>query len=153
MSAKRILQDERISHELSVKGESYSKQFSDKGFNSKLPALARKGGVKTVVYASILYYFLKSETPPPRVKFAILVPLGYFVAPIDLIFDLIPFWGLTDDCYVLYFSICNTHAILKDYMTPAILKDALAATSRIFKNEPIENIKQIINNLHLYEPI
>lgn len=153
MSARRILHDERISQELSVKGETYSKQFSDKGFIAKLPALARKGGVKTVVYACILYYFLKSETPPPRVKIAILVSLGYFVAPIDLIVDLIPIWGLIDDIYVLSYSFYNTLVILKDYMTPAILKDALAATSRIFKNEPIENIKQIINNLHLYEPI
>ncbi len=153
MSAREILNDERISLELSVNGETYSKQFSEKGFNSKIHALARKGGVKTVVYACILYYFLKSETPPPRVKIAILVSLGYFVAPIDLIIDMIPFLGLTDDIYVLSYSIYNTRVILQDYMTPAILKDALAATSRIFKNEPIENIKQIINNLHLYEPI
>ena len=49
----------------------------------------------------MLYYALQSPNIPAKVKGIILGALGYFILPIDIIPDIIPGAGYTDDLGVL----------------------------------------------------
>ena len=56
-----------------------------------------KMGGRLLYYARLLYYVLTDSRIPLRVKGIILAALVYLVSPLDLMPDLVPLLGFTDD--------------------------------------------------------
>lgn len=83
----------------------YKKYFSDSQFWQKLQSSAREAGLKTVYTALLLFYAYRRPETPFWARSIILGVLGYFLAPIDLIPDLSPIIGYTDDLSVLVFGL------------------------------------------------
>ncbi len=81
--------------------EKYQKHYSEKGFWKKLGRTAKKAGSKVVYNALLLFYVLKDEHTPLKSKGIIIGALGYFILPIDLIPDLLPIAGFSDDLTAL----------------------------------------------------
>lgn len=79
----------------------YQKEFSDDSFWQKIKKVARKVGAKGIYAALLLYYAMLSPHTPMKAKAIIAGALGYFIFPIDLISDLLPVVGYTDDFGVL----------------------------------------------------
>lgn len=79
----------------------YSKFYSEESFWKKLKGFAGKAGIKVVYLALILYYMLVDEFIDLKSKMMIVAALGYFILPFDLIPDLLPIIGFTDDLSVL----------------------------------------------------
>ncbi len=147
------MQQEKLEIELKRNSEKYESSYSEDGFFRKIKQLVRRGGLKAVVYAFVLYYTLKAPTTPPKVKFFICLGLGYLIVPFDLIPDFILGFGYSDDLLVLELVLFKIEDAIMDYVTPSVLKQAIEATRRVFKDEPIEHIKEIINQMNIYEPI
>ena len=55
--------------------------------------------------AVLLYFVLRDPRTPVWAKTTVIAALGYFIAPIDVIPDLVPGAGFTDDLGVLAFAI------------------------------------------------
>lgn len=147
------LNEQRIEKNIRHNKDRYIGVFTDNKFWGKIPQLAHKGGLLAIIHAALFYHILRAPTTPNSVKLSILPYLGFFVAPLDLIPDILPGLGFTDDVFVLSYgvhSLCNT---LIQYTTPAILYKVIENTKAVFKNESEENIKQIINSLHYYEQL
>jgi uncharacterized membrane protein YkvA (DUF1232 family) len=53
----------------------------------------------------LLYYAYKRSETPSWAKNIIIGVIGYFIAPIDAIPDLTPFFGYTDDIGILSFGL------------------------------------------------
>ena len=85
--------------------EAFRRYFSEQQFWLKLAGYARKAGIKVVYSALLLYYAYRRKETPGWAKRIILGSLGYFLSPIDLIPDLSPVIGYTDDMAVLAFGI------------------------------------------------
>jgi len=85
--------------------ESYIKKFSENKFWKKLGQGVKKIGLKTVYMALLLFYAYRRKDTPLWAKNIILGTLGYFLSPIDLIPDLAPILGYTDDAGVLAFGL------------------------------------------------
>ena len=103
--------------------EQYRKNFTDKDFWKKLQRFAVKAGSKAVYYALVLYYTLMDDNTPARYKAIIAGALGYFILPIDLIPDFIPFTGMADDWAALLAAIAYVStAITPDIKAKARLK-------------------------------
>ena len=83
----------------------YTSYFTDGEFWEKLKKIAKKVGLKTTSYALILYYVLKKDEVPMSDKALITGCLGYFIIPIDLIPDLAPVLGYTDDVAGMLFAL------------------------------------------------
>lgn len=83
----------------------YTSYFTDGEFWEKLKKIAKKVGLKTTSYALILYYVLKKDEVPMSDKALITGCLGYFIIPIDLIPDLAPILGYTDDVAGMLFAV------------------------------------------------
>ena len=83
----------------------YTSYFTDGEFWEKLKKIAKKVGLKTTSYALILYYVLKKDEVPMSDKALITGCLGYFIIPIDLIPDLAPVLGYTDDVAGMLFAV------------------------------------------------
>lgn len=92
--------------------EAFVDQFSEKKFWGKLKRFARNAGVKVVYSALLLYYAYRRKETPAWAKRMIFGVLGYFISPIDLIPDLGPIIGYTDDLAILAFGIVTVAAYI-----------------------------------------
>lgn len=94
--------------------ENYQNLYSESGFWDKVEKVATIVGIKTVYAALLLYYVLQDKTVPLQQRAIIYGALGYFILPIDLIPDYIPFVGFADDLSALLYAV---HAVWKS-VTP-----------------------------------
>jgi uncharacterized membrane protein YkvA (DUF1232 family) len=77
------------------------KSYSESSFWLKLKRFAKKAGTKVVYVALLLYYVLQSPNVPIKSKAIIIGALGYFIAPLDIIPDILIGVGYGDDLGVL----------------------------------------------------
>lgn len=91
----------------------YEKQYSEEGFWEKVTKVAKQAGIKVVSNALLLYFSLQSERTYKE-KTLILGALGYFILPLDLISDLLPVIGYSDDLSILLASIKLLKNITED---------------------------------------
>ena len=85
--------------------DKYRKYFTDDQFWGKLKKLARKAGIKIVYAALLLYYVLRNPATPRSDRTKILGALGYLILPADLIPDLLPVVGYTDDLAAIMWAL------------------------------------------------
>ena len=102
-----------------------SNEYSDKSFGDKLNTTARKAGRKVVGKALQLYYAADSPQTPHWTKTTIYGALAYFVAPLDVIPDITPVAGFTDDLAILIAAL----GVVAAHVTPEV-KDRAAKKLR-----------------------
>ena len=100
--------------------ESYQPYYNKGLFWNKMNRVGGKVGSKLLYFARLLYYILVSPSTPLKVKGIIIGALGYFILPLDLIPDLIPLVGFTDDLA----AIMAVVGIVNRYSTPEIKAQA-----------------------------
>ncbi|MFA5417818.1 MAG: YkvA family protein [Bacteroidales bacterium] len=109
------------------KFKKYAAYFNEHDLKGKIRYVAGKAGAWLVYDALILYYLLKDKNVPARNKMVMVAALGYFILPADLVADILPVLGFTDDVAFLSFAVAS----VSNYVTPEIKKkamDALGAT-------------------------
>lgn len=79
----------------------FRKYFSESKFWDKLKKEAVKAGATVIYIALMLYYVLVSRRVSLRDKALIVGALGYLILPTDLIPDLLPAIGYSDDLTAL----------------------------------------------------
>ena len=92
----------------------YEKDFSFDKLMSKIKETAKKAGLKAIYMALLLYYALDSPTISTMDKAIIYGALGYFICPIDIVPDIIPFIGPTDDIAVLAWAFSRVKHNVND---------------------------------------
>ncbi|MBQ7594379.1 MAG: DUF1232 domain-containing protein [Synergistaceae bacterium] len=75
----------------------YREDYSDSGFWEKVKSVLKSAGLELIYKAIQLYYVMKKPDCPLSVKMSIIAALGYFISPLDIIPDFIPFVGFSDD--------------------------------------------------------
>ena len=100
--------------------EKYRSRYSDEQFWAKVRRYARAAGKNVVETALQLYYAAESPRTPVGAKTVIYGALAYFISPIDIIPDLLPGVGYTDDLTVLLAAI----GIVAANISPEIKKQA-----------------------------
>ncbi len=98
----------------------YARYFDDIALMDKIKTVAGQAGSVVVYYALILYYLLSDKTVPNKNKLIMVAALGYFILPADLITDVIPGLGFTDDITFLSYAISTA----MDYITPELKEKA-----------------------------
>jgi uncharacterized membrane protein YkvA (DUF1232 family) len=83
----------------------YQEHYSEEAFWDKVKLLAGKAGSKLIYHALVLYYTLMDPKTPMRYKAIIAGALGYFILPVDLVPDFLPFAGLADDWAALIAAV------------------------------------------------
>lgn len=83
----------------------YSKVFSENSFFDKIMNTAKKAGIAVVYAGLVLFYTFKKPSTPAWAKTTIIGALGYFISPLDVIPDIIPVAGFSDDLGVLVLAI------------------------------------------------
>ena len=115
----------------------YSKFYSEDSFWKKLKGFAGKAGIKVVYLALLLYYMLIDEAVDLKSKLTIAASLGYFIFPLDLLPDLLPIIGFTDDLSVLMFAM-------------SVVKGKINETHRLKARNTMEQWFRGVNDAQLF---
>ena len=75
----------------------YAKSYSEDSFWDKIKGVLKSAGLTLIYKALQLFYVMQKPECPMHIKAAIVATLGYFISPIDLIPDVVPFVGFSDD--------------------------------------------------------
>lgn len=96
--------------------EQHTEHYSDEKFVSKTKSVGKGLGFKALSAATTLYAALKSNEMSKANKLIILGALGYFIFPVDLIADLLPLVGLTDDAFIILTALAKVYSSITDEM-------------------------------------
>ena len=119
--------------------ERYGVNYSEKGLLSKLSRAVRWANAKIIYAALLLYYVLRNDAVTMADKSKIYGALGYFILPTDMVLDLIPMVGYTDDMAALMWAI---HTLAKN-LTPEIKAQARLKLGEIVKDYDEKKIDEI----------
>lgn len=108
----------------------FQENFSENAFWRKLKQMGRKAGTKVIYYALVLFYTLKDPATPTRYKAVIAGALGYFILPMDMLPDFLPFAGLADDWAALIAAVSYVFTAI----TPEIKERSLVKLHAWFPN-------------------
>ena len=106
----------------------YQKDYSDESFWDKVKGVLKSAGLPLIYKASQLYYVMKRPDCPMHIKAAIVATLGYFISPIDLIPDFIPFVGFSDDLAAIVAAL----VLAQMYVDEDVKRQAREAIDSIF---------------------
>ena len=119
--------------------ERYGVNYSEKGLLSKLSRAVRWANAKIIYAALLIYYVLRNDAVTMADKSKIYGALGYFILPTDMVLDLIPMVGYTDDMAALMWAI---HTLTKN-LTPEIKAQARLKLGEIVKDYDEKKIDEI----------
>lgn len=94
----------------------YQSYYSEEKLLDKFASALGSAGKKVIKMALLLFNVLKSKNVSVKDKGIIIGALGYFILPIDLIPDIIPILGFTDDLAALSLA----YKSVKNNITPEI---------------------------------
>ncbi len=94
--------------------EPYQRAFSESKLTRKITSGAKQIGVQSVYMALLLLFAYKRKDTPSWAKKVVLGALGYLIAPLDLLPDLSPFVGYTDDLGILSFGLVTIAAYVDE---------------------------------------
>jgi len=94
----------------------FARKYNEKSLQAKIRKFSGKAGQKVIYAVLLLYYVMKDPGVGVRTKLTIAAALGYFITPVDAIFDLVPLLGYTDDLGVLILALTK----ITSSITPAI---------------------------------
>ena len=120
--------------------EKYQENYSESKLLNKLTSVARWAGAKVVYAVLLLYYVLRNPNVSTADKSKIYGALGYFILPTDLLFDIIPLVGYTDDMAAIMWAI---HTVAKN-ITPEIKAKAKTKLGEWFDNYNEKKIDKVI---------
>ena len=118
--------------------DDYAKNYSEDSLWDKVRNNVSSIGISLIYKAFQLYYVAQSDTCPTKVKAGIIAALGYLISPIDLIPDLMPVVGYSDDAAAIAFALAAAQA----YITTEIKKKAKDRMREIFGEKMVEGLDE-----------
>ena len=105
----------------------YGRHYDEEGFWAKLRRAGTAMGAKVLYPALQLYYLMQSPAVKLADKALIVGALGYLILPADLVPDIIPLMGFTDDLTALMLVLRT----VEKHLTPDIKARARAEAERL----------------------
>ncbi len=117
----------------------YVDRFSESRFWQKLSHYARQAGIRVTYAALLLFYAYNRKETPGWAKRIVLGTLGYLISPIDVMPDLTPLIGYTDDLGVLTFGLVTIAAYI-DKVTKEKAREKLKDWFGTYDESALEEI-------------
>ena len=90
----------------------YAASYSQDGLFDKISKYAKNIGLNLINEALKLWYVTDNPNLPSKTKAAIIGALGYLISPLDLVPDVLPVVGYTDDAGAVALAIAMAQAVI-----------------------------------------
>lgn len=120
--------------------EPYEKHYTAEKFWGKIKTAAESAGAAAVYTALLLYYVMRSPQTSLRDKALIAGALGYFIFPFDLIADILPGIGFTDDAAAMTAALIT----VASNITPEVESQAKDQFKNWFPNVDDKVLKAVV---------
>ena len=116
--------------------QKYEQHYNDSSFLDKVTKYGKLIGITALYKAVQLWFVLQKPDVPARTKAVIMGALGYLIAPLDFLPDLLPVLGYTDDMVAITFALIK----VQGYIDEEVERKSKKLLTKIFGEESVSNL-------------
>ena len=116
--------------------QKYEQHYSDGGFLEKLTKYGKIIGINALYKAVQLWFVMQKPDVPAGTKAVIMGALGYLIAPLDFLPDLMPVLGYTDDLVAITFALIK----VQGYIDEEVERKSKNLLTKIFGEEAVSKL-------------
>ena len=94
--------------------QKYEQHYSDASFLEKATKYGKLIGINALYKAVQLWFVMQKPDVPATTKAVIMGALGYLIAPLDFLPDLMPVLGYTDDFVAITFALIKVQGYIDE---------------------------------------
>ena len=116
--------------------QKYEQHYNDSSFLDKVTKYGKLIGITALYKAVQLWVVLQKPDVPAGTKAVIMGALGYLIAPLDFLPDLLPVLGYTDDMVAITFALIK----VQGYIDEEVERKSKKLLTKIFGEESVSNL-------------
>ena len=113
--------------------QKYEQHYNDSSFLDKVTKYGKLIGINALYKAVQLWFVLQKPDVPASTKAVIMGALGYLIAPLDFLPDLMPVLGYTDDFVAITFALMK----VQGYIDEEVERKSKKLLAKIFGEEAV----------------
>ena len=113
--------------------QKYEQHYNDSSFLDKVTKYGKLIGINALYKAVQLWFVLQKPDVPASTKAVIMGALGYLIAPLDFLPDLMPVLGYTDDFVAITFALIK----VQGYIDEDVERKSKNLLAKIFREEAV----------------
>ena len=113
--------------------QKYEQHYNDSSFLDKVTKYGKLIGINALYKAVQLWFVLQKPDVPAPTKAVIMGALGYLIAPLDFLPDLMPVLGYTDDFVAITFALIK----VQGYIDEEVERKSKKLLAKIFGEEAV----------------
>ena len=113
--------------------QKYEQHYNDSSFLDKVTKYGKLIGINALYKAVQLWFVLQKPDVPASTKAVIMGALGYLIAPLDFLPDLMPVLGYTDDFVAITFALIK----VQGYIDEEVERKSKNILAKIFGEEAV----------------
>ena len=94
--------------------QKYEQHYNDSSFLDKVTKYGKLIGINALYKAVQLWFVLQKPDVPASTKAVVMGALGYLIAPLDFLPDLMPVLGYTDDFVAITFALIKVQGYIDE---------------------------------------
>ncbi|MGM9582428.1 MAG: YkvA family protein [Phascolarctobacterium sp.] len=116
--------------------QKYEQHYSDDNFLDKVKKYGKLIGINALYKAVQLWFVMQKPDVPAGTKAVIMGALGYLIAPLDFLPDLVPVLGYTDDLVAITFALIK----VQGYVDEEVERKSKNLLAKLFGEEAIAKL-------------
>ena len=116
--------------------QKYEQHYNDSSFLDKVTKYGKLIGITALYKAVQLWFVLQKPDVPAGTKAVIMGALGYLIAPLDFLPDLLPVLGYTDDIVAITFALIK----VQGYIDEEVERKSKKLLTKIFGEDSGSNL-------------
>ena len=116
--------------------QKYEQHYNDSSFLDKVTKYGKLIGITALYKAVQLWFVLQKPDVPAGTKAVIMGALGYLIAPLDFLPDLLPVLGYTDDMVAITFALIK----VQGYIDEEVERKSKKLLTKIFGEDAVSNL-------------
>ena len=116
--------------------QKYEQHYNESSFLDKVTKYGKLIGINALYKAVQLWFVMQKPDVPATTKAVIMGALGYLIAPLDFLPDLLPVLGYTDDFVAITFALIK----VQGYIDEEVERKSKHLLAKIFGEEAVSKL-------------
>ena len=116
--------------------QKYEQHYNESSFLDKVTKYGKLIGINALYKAVQLWFVMQKPDVPATTKAVIMGALGYLIAPLDFLPDLMPVLGYTDDFVAITFALIK----VQGYIDEEVERKSKHLLAKIFGEDAVSKL-------------